>query len=327
MRQANGYGSITKLKGKRRRPWMVRVTTGWEFDEQGMKVKQTQKPLGYYATRQEAIKALADFNNDPFIYDGLTITFGEIWEHVLKTDIPEASARNYIAAYKYLEPITNMPIKDIKADHMQKCIDACQNSQQNMIKICCHKIYKYALKKELTVKNPSKFLTVQPYETQMEREIFTHDEIETLWNTHEWWAKVTLMLLYTGMRTKELREIELEMVDFDNAWLDLEFGKNKYSVRGIPIHEKVLPLFRDYLINGGNLYGFAHSTLNKYLNKLNGHRAHDCRHTFTTRMREVKVDHVTIQRLLGHKPDDITYQVYTHISREELSDAICKLIY
>lgn len=327
MRQANGTGSITKLKGKRRRPWMVRVTTGWDFNEEGMKVKQKQKALGYYATRQEAIKALADFNHDPFVLDGLTITFNEVWERVLATDIPETSIRNYIAAYRYLEPIANMPLKNIKADHMQQCIDSCHTSQQNIIKTCCHKIYNYAQKKELTTKNPSKFLTVQPYETTIEREVFTHEEIETLWNTNTWWAKVTLMLLYTGMRSKELRDIQLEMIDFKEGWLDIEFAKNKYSVRGIPIHPKVLPLFKDYIINGGNNYGYAHSSLNKYLNGLNGHKAHDCRHTFTTRMREIGVDHLTIQRLLGHKPKDITYQVYTHISREELIESINKLEY
>ena len=28
MKLPNKYGSVTKLKGNRRRPWMVRVTTG-----------------------------------------------------------------------------------------------------------------------------------------------------------------------------------------------------------------------------------------------------------------------------------------------------------
>ena len=66
MKNYNGYGSISKLSGKRRRPWVVRVTTGWVWDPDLMKNKQIQKCIGYYATRQEAIKALADYNADPF---------------------------------------------------------------------------------------------------------------------------------------------------------------------------------------------------------------------------------------------------------------------
>ena len=34
MRLPNGYGSVYKLSGKRRKPWAARVTTGWTFDEE-----------------------------------------------------------------------------------------------------------------------------------------------------------------------------------------------------------------------------------------------------------------------------------------------------
>ena len=52
MKQPNGYGGISKLKGRRRKPYAVRVTTGWT--DEG---KQIKKYLGYYATKKEAIKA------------------------------------------------------------------------------------------------------------------------------------------------------------------------------------------------------------------------------------------------------------------------------
>ena len=117
------------------------------------------------------------------------------------------------------------------------------------------------------------------------------------------------------------------MIDFDNAWIDFTKGKNRFSVRGIPVHSRILPLLKDYVINGGNLYGYSHSNLNKYLNEFHGHRAHDTRHSFTSRMRECGVDQLTIKRLLGHTPSDITERVYTHISPEELKEAVDKLEY
>lgn len=43
MRNPNSYGQIIKLGGQRRRPFAVRITTGWTADG-----KQVQKYLGYY---------------------------------------------------------------------------------------------------------------------------------------------------------------------------------------------------------------------------------------------------------------------------------------
>ena len=49
MRNPNGYGSIIKLSGKRRKPFAVRVTIGWNNNG-----KQIYKYIGYYKTKQEA---------------------------------------------------------------------------------------------------------------------------------------------------------------------------------------------------------------------------------------------------------------------------------
>ena len=56
MRRGNGDGSIYKLSGKRRRPWAVRVNTGWTLEG-----KQMYKYVGYYRTKTEAKDALTDY--------------------------------------------------------------------------------------------------------------------------------------------------------------------------------------------------------------------------------------------------------------------------
>lgn len=48
MRNINGYGSVYKLSGKRRKPWCVRITKGWEGE------KQVREILGTYKTKEEA---------------------------------------------------------------------------------------------------------------------------------------------------------------------------------------------------------------------------------------------------------------------------------
>ncbi|MGN1119331.1 MAG: hypothetical protein ACI4Q4_03165 [Oscillospiraceae bacterium] len=54
MRQPNGFGSVYKLPGKRRKPWRVRKTKGWIIDEETGQTRQEFINIGYYATRQEA---------------------------------------------------------------------------------------------------------------------------------------------------------------------------------------------------------------------------------------------------------------------------------
>ena len=58
MKNPNGTGTVTKLSGKRRKPWVVKVTVG--FDK--TTGKQVQKSLGTFETRSEALKQLAFYN-------------------------------------------------------------------------------------------------------------------------------------------------------------------------------------------------------------------------------------------------------------------------
>ena len=75
MKRANGTGSVFKLSGKRRNPWVARVTQG--FDANG---KQKYVNLGYFKTKREAENELLSFNNNPYDVDFKKITFLEVFE-------------------------------------------------------------------------------------------------------------------------------------------------------------------------------------------------------------------------------------------------------
>ena len=321
MKNANGYGSISKLSGRRRKPWCVRITDGWVFDEATMRKKQIQKVLGCYAKREEAIKALADYNDDPFDLNLRSITLNQVYE-LTEPSFTEGRKNNYKAAYKYLEPLKETPIREIKASHMQRCIDSCTTTQQGEIKTLLHKIYDYALKNEIIDKNPSKYLTSNTVPTKKQYVILTLDEIYEITNIDTWWSKLLMMLLYSGMRTKELKEIQPDWIDIDNAYIDIKKAKNRPSLRKIPIHSRTLPIWADSKEFGCNLYGYTHDGLNKAFKLQCEHTAHDCRHTFTTYMHKAKCDPLMLQLLLGHRPSTITERVYTHIGLEELRAAL-----
>ena len=53
MRLPNGYGSVVKLSGKRRKPYVVRKTAGWKYDEKKDKQVQVYTIIGYTETKAE----------------------------------------------------------------------------------------------------------------------------------------------------------------------------------------------------------------------------------------------------------------------------------
>lgn len=56
LRSPNGYGSVKKMPGKRRRPYAVRKTVGWHVNPETGKSVQEQITIGYAATRAEGCK-------------------------------------------------------------------------------------------------------------------------------------------------------------------------------------------------------------------------------------------------------------------------------
>ena len=67
MKNANGEGSVYKLKGKRRKPWVAVVTAG--YDELG---KQKRKVLGTFITKKEAQLELIRYLDNPMLFSGKT---------------------------------------------------------------------------------------------------------------------------------------------------------------------------------------------------------------------------------------------------------------
>lgn len=328
MKLPNGYGSISKLSGNRRKPWMVRRTVGMEFNEDSLTFNQKQIVIGYYATRQEAIKALADFNECPVDIDTLNITFGECYEEA-KKKFTDGRKQNYYAAYKYLEPIKDLPIRQIKAFMMQKCVDACTTTQQREIVTVCHKVYDYAMERDYVIKDASKSLHNNTVDAKITRNVFTSDEIKFIEEGDTWYKVFLACLLYSGMRGEELRSLSYDDIDLDNMTITISKAKNKSSIRKIPIHSHAEPFFRQYKEVGIDSYPKTQNGLNKAIKKNfeMEHHGHDTRHTFATRMRECKADPLILKLILGHTVESITERVYTHIRMEEMRKNIELLHY
>ena len=75
MKLPNGYGSVVKLKGKRRNPWAVRISY-LEEQPDGI-VKRKRKYLEYFMKQESALSYLAEYNNG-----------GIVQEHQKYSDVP-----------------------------------------------------------------------------------------------------------------------------------------------------------------------------------------------------------------------------------------------
>lgn len=62
MKLPNGFGGVRKLTGNRRKPYQAIIKVSYEKAEG--KQNQKQKSLGCYSTREEALKALKEYNNN-----------------------------------------------------------------------------------------------------------------------------------------------------------------------------------------------------------------------------------------------------------------------
>ena len=119
-RLPNGFGSVYKLSGNRRKPWAARKTVGWKDNGQPIYAF-----VGYYTTRTEALTALSDFNKDPYDLQTPNLTFEDVFErwseqHFKK--VSESNIKGYKASFRTCSALHKMKFVDIKLDHLQKVV-------------------------------------------------------------------------------------------------------------------------------------------------------------------------------------------------------------
>ena len=299
MTRPNGNGSITKVKGARRKPYKVTITIGWKNDSG----KQIKKCIGYYATAKEAEKVLVDFNINPFNLDLASLTFQDIYERWSKTkykNVSSSSIVGYSSAYNAVSKIHNMKFKDIKAIHLQEAMDESNKGYptKRKIKYLYSQLFAYAMSNDIVFKDYSPFINIGKKEKESERIPFTEKEISKLW---EYENKTG------GIKT--------------------EAGKNRL----VPIHPKILPLIEKrynesnelFIVNAkGKEMKYSNYYREKFLPIMENlnmkHRPHDCRHTFATLLSNANANSTAIKKMIGHESFITTEKIYTHKDIEEL---------
>ena len=334
MRFPNGYGSITKLSGKRRKPYMVRITLG--IDEDSM--LYVRKVLGYYQTRKEALEALAEYNKDPYDLAAHAYTFAEVyqlWSTRHAEGVSSSMMYQYQASFRGLQPLHDIPFKDLRLAHLQKAVDECGKSDNTKVRMkgLLIQLYTYAMRHEIVSRDYAHFVEVKkPTEQVYPHTTFSSQEIDKLWGSvgRVPYVDTVLMLIYTGMRAGELMDIRKENVHLDEKYMiggsKTKAGRNRI----IPLHDRILPLIKirystadEYLIEPKIEYDAYKYQFKKLMSELGmTHRTHDCRHTFASAMDTAGANTKVIKTIMGHSGGDLTSKIYIHKSLPELLENV-----
>ena len=213
MRLPNGYGTVAKLSGKRRRPYIVKKTIGW--NEKGHPIIEI---VGYAQTREEGLELLAQYNRDPWDVDRAKVTLQELFDLWKEKKAPKLGTSNrasLCAAFKHCSALVNKPYKQIKAFQMQETIDGCGKSYstQGAIKNLWGHLDRFALELDVVSRCYSELLTSDPIPPTT-RDRFSDELIEQLWNhAGEPWVDSILIFIYSGWRISELLNLKTADVD------------------------------------------------------------------------------------------------------------------
>lgn len=330
MKLPNGYGSVYKLHGNRRKPWCIRVTVSTK--------PYKYKYLGYYETYEEGLTALAMYNRDPYDLDAQSVTFAEVYERWSEEHYKKISASHknaFCVSYRTCSPLHDMCFKDIKLSHLQHLIDTCGKNYPAMMKIrlLLNQMYTYAMRHELCQKNYATYIDTNQYRDRnpgkKPHRPFTADEITALWASDAPGAKITLMLIYTGVRIGELLDLKKENVNLKEQWFDVTASKTAAGIRRVPIADKILPFFEEFMQNNaeyvlpsprGRRIPYQLFLTMYWISE--GHTPHDTRHTCISMLANTGTDERIIKRIVGHAGKDVTETVYTHLDFKVLLDAI-----
>lgn len=344
-KRANGEGTVTKLSGHRRKPYLAKIC---HVDRATGEMKTLL--LGTFSSRPEAENALYLYSTDktkPISDMTNTMpTMRELFDKVFDVDSPAPLARSTVvgrrAALKYLDGIADARIGKLNGGILQDYFDEQIRKKRTyyMLENCraaLIRVFDYAIKYDYAEKNYAKYIDISEAVKHhvKAKQPFTLEERNKLWDRHDhYMEKICLFLIYTGIRRFELVNLLKSDIDLDERTIQIKKSKTAAGIRTIPICNRIYPIVKElydsskvYFIE--NRFGQHYSVrgVNKTFTetmKKDGmdHDPHECRHTFATMLDDKDAKLINIKMLMGHKRADVTTGVYTHKTLDQLRETI-----
>lgn len=323
LKRANGTGTVYKLCGRRKRPWVA---------------AKDKVVIGYYETKTAALEALNKLSGRS-LDERYNMTFKEVfeaWKAEHYKEITESGKTSYDIAFNVFSNLHERKFRELRTADFQKELEPHMGKTHSTVskyKQLLTQMSKWAIREELITTNFASFVRL-PELVKKEKEIFSDRDIEKLEQDNSETAKIILMLIYTGMRISELFNLPLQ--DYHKTYVvggeKTEAGRNRI----IPIRpegRKHFKYFADHAEGSLLLSGYTGDKVvanfrNRYyyplLKKLGIDRKtpHATRHTYASQARRNGMAPEILQKILGHANYNTTANIYVHTNIEELVKAV-----
>lgn len=284
-------------------------------------------------------------------------TFAQLYDNVDRNYISKLSSsakRGYAASFKRINKLHDRPITELSLKKIQSIFDELKRTttkdslsdSKRIVKM----VFKEAIIQELISKEDdlTEYINIDTdFEgTKTVHRSFNINEISKLIEDDTYESKVILIYIFTGCRAIELLNLPKENIHIKEicnddgverevsyivAGVKTTSGKNRI----IPIHKVIEPYIIEMLKKDNVLLRYPQKSpydafkvqlflpLMKRL-KMN-HLPHDTRHTFSTLAEMYNLNEYMVKKILGHKYQDLTKDVYTHTLVNRLYTEIHKI--
>lgn len=332
MKNPNGYGTIKKLSGNRRRPFVFMVS-----------INGKQKAMGYFSTKLEAMAYQVDYNQSHGLHRLSKITFAELYarwmpKHISYASVSKSTINGYECAYKHCASLYDLPIADIKYSHLQAVIDNMTNlsyASKKKVRNLLSLLFAYAREMEYTTRDFTGLIKIGKNHPVNPHQAISKRKVNQLWkivDTPD--VDIILILIYTGMRNGELRSLLKSDINKKQKYINIRKSKTAAGIRIVPIHHRIWPLVEKrlasdgpYLVNvDGKPYDYSRFArkFRRIMKLVHGekYKPHDTRHTCATLLDGAEVNENARKMILGHARQGVTNGVYTHKTLRQLRKAI-----
>lgn len=343
LKRANGMGCVSKLTGRRRKPYRARMT-----------VNGKSVLVGDYARKTDALAALERISLSGGLPQFYGITLAQVRERWMDAHYPsltKSGMTNYNTAWEYFPPeLRNMKMEHVKTAHLQSVVDKAVEMDKSQstcekIKQLASQLCKWAMENDIINKNYAQFVKINARKS-VPREPFTKDELRKVFryfkDSKDRDAACILLLCHTGFRPNEF--LSLKKDDYYNGCLHGGSKTQKGMNRSVPVPTAMLPLLA-FLMIGDSEYIYP-SPEGKQFSETNWRKRnyyaallsagfteeeikkrppYSCRHTYATMCAKAKMDEKALQDILGHEDISTTMNIYAHTDEEYLKQAALDL--
>ncbi len=338
-RRTKGTGTIQIIKHNKTNPYQaLKTINGKRFS------------LGYFPTKLEAASYLEKYNvnNLSKIHEATVEDIFNMLINQNEEKLSKSGLTNYVSGFKYLEPIKNMKMREIKTAHIQNAIDtaaekgkgfATWKKIQNVASLICQ----IAMANDIINKNYAQLINLPQIEEKAEKPSFSPSQLKAMWQLWEKDDTITaiLAMCYNGLRINEFLDLKKEHVDLNERIIYAPGSKTKAGKnRIIAIPEDVLPIYQKLMTSKGewlfpspsgkrfDAKNFRDRCFYKTLEKYNLHicednpeikiTPHSCRHTYAALCVTNDLNKKATMDLMGHSKYSTTVQLYANATAKNI---------